>query len=349
MKRIGSAILILLFSTMNMTGEQVPTKHRIAVLNFSHANVLGSTEAIFGTNVDIGQYISDMLADQLTTHGVFRVIDRGAINRALSNPVPILKEKKRFTGGLPDINDERVEEPTPNVNRIGMLLDVNQIIQLFQADAIITGEITEFGQGDEKKESHLETWKRQIKHEATKKKAVVGITARMIDLNTGETLASANVQTESLHSSSGLLAAKGLRNNVSNLKAGSFSRTILGEAVQQAVDQLAHTFEQKTPVVTVINPIQFSGLVADVSDTDVTINIGAVNGVHVGDVLYVTRTTRKIKDPTSGSTLRPVEGTIGQITITNVKPFYAIGTFSAGSEDDTPAVNDIVRNTPINN
>jgi curli biogenesis system outer membrane secretion channel CsgG len=358
MKQIKTAILILLFSSVCLEGQQTATspqtttsaqtatKHRVAILNFTHSKVLVSSEAIFGTNEEVGQNFSDMLAERLSADGVFRVIDRSAVNRALSTPMTISTENNHYTGGIPNINN-REDEGTPNVSRIGVLLDVNEIIQMFQADAIITGEITSFGRDEDKKDNLISALRRRIKKEPpTDRKAVVGVTARMIDLNTGETLAATKIMAESQHSSPNLLVARGFKGNVTTMLSRNFSKTVMGEAVQQAVDQLARTFEQKAPPTVVTNPAQISGVVADVSGTDITINVGAVSGVHVGDTMYVSRTTRKIKDPTTGNTLRPVDDTVGQITITSVKSFFSIGTFTASNSGGTAAVNDVVRNVP---
>lgn len=348
MKQIAPILFILLFFTIGLEGQQTPTKHKVAILNFTHTKVLISTEAIFGASEDIGQHFSDMLADRLTTDGMFRVIDRSAMNKALSNPTPTSSGNTHYAGGLPDISNHE-EDTTQSVNKIGALLEVNEVIQLFQADALITGEITAFGRDEEKKDNLLVSLKHRARGDSSNnRKAVVGVTARMIDLNTGETLASVSVKAESPHSSSNLLVARGFKGNVTNMKSSNFPKTVLGEAVLLAVDQLARTFEQKVPAAVVINPIQISGVVADVSGFDVTINVGAVSGVHVGDTMFITRTTRKIKDPTTGNTLRPVEDTIGQITITSVKSFFAVGTFTAGSGGGTAAVNDVVRNVPQN-
>jgi len=346
MKQIKIAVLMLLFSSICVEGQQAATKHKVAILNFTHTKVLISTEAIFGVSEDIGQEISDMLADRLTTDGVFRVIDRRAVNKALSNPVPTSSGNTHYTGGVADISNHE-EEAAPSVSKIGTLLNVNEVIQLFQADAIITGEITAFGRDEEKKENLLGSLKHRVSgNSSNDRKAVVGVTARMIDLNTGETLASASVKAESQHTSSNLLVARGFKENVANMTSSNFPKTVLGEAVLQAVDQLARTLEQKVPAAVVVNPIQISGLVADVAGSDVTINVGAVSGVHVGDTMFITRTTRKIKDPTTGNTLRPVEDTVGQITITSVKSFFSVGSFTASGAGGVAAVNDVVRNVP---
>jgi curli biogenesis system outer membrane secretion channel CsgG len=342
MTRVGVVVFALLFATICAEGQQSPAKHRVAVLSFTHMRVLTSVEDIFGSNEDVGKVFSDMLADRLTTDGAFRIIDRSATNRALTAPVAINNRNTRNLGGLLDLGNHD-EGPEPSISKIGALLGVNELIQVFEADSIIIGEITTFGRDKDKKTGILAALKSRVWGDSSKRKAVVGVTARMIDLNAGDILAAVSVKAESQHSSSNLLVARGFRENVASMESSDFPKTTLGEAVLQAVNSLALAFEHNASMTPVVNPIQISGIVADVADTDVTINVGAVNGVHVGDTLLITRTTRKIKDPKTGDTLRPVEVNIGQIVVTSVNSFFAIGRFSG---EGKVAVNDVVKNMP---
>ena len=113
--------------------------------------------------------------------------------------------------------------------------------------------------------------------------------------------------------------------------SSNFGQTMLGEAVKQAVSQLATGLDAKSPSLPVAAapaavPVQ--GLVADASSGDIIINVGSSSGVRVGDKLTVTRVSRVIKDPVTGKPLRSIESTLGQITITSVDSGSAVGTFS---------------------
>jgi len=46
-------------------------KKRVAVLNFDYGTVQSSVAGIFGTNVDVGKGISDLLVQQLVTDGKY--------------------------------------------------------------------------------------------------------------------------------------------------------------------------------------------------------------------------------------------------------------------------------------
>src|SRR2546421_12355544 len=76
-----------------------------------------------------------------------------------------------------------------------------------------------------------------------KAKAVVAITARMVDVNTGEILASVSGKGESTRSGSNLLGAGGGWANSGSgqvdMSSTNFSQTILGEAVKSAVAQVS--------------------------------------------------------------------------------------------------------------
>ena len=59
-------------------------RHRIAVLDFGYGTVMTSSQAVFGTNVDIGKGISDMLIDKMLSDGTYRIIERNAIDKIMN-------------------------------------------------------------------------------------------------------------------------------------------------------------------------------------------------------------------------------------------------------------------------
>ena len=204
-------------------------RHRIAVLDFNYATVMTTTQAVFGTNQDIGKGISDILIDRLTNDGTYRVIERNAINKVLS--------EQNFS------NSNRAD--TSTAAKIGHILGV---------DAIITGDITQFGRDDQNKNigGMLGHWDKYGvgKVGTSKSKAVVAVTARMIDVNTGEILASVSGHGESTRSGTNLLGSGGAGGTygggAGDMSSSNFAQTIIGEAVTQAVTQLAQGLEQKS-------------------------------------------------------------------------------------------------------
>src|ERR1700751_3748847 len=147
-------------------------KHKVAVLDFSYGPLMSASQAVFGTNVDIGKGISDMLINELVNAGTYRVIERNQIDKILN--------EQNFS------NSNRADSAT--AAKIGHILGV---------DAVITGDITKFGHDDQNKNigGMLGKWGSGYGLGGvgtSKSKAVVAITARMIDTSTGEILASSS-------------------------------------------------------------------------------------------------------------------------------------------------------------
>ncbi len=83
-------------------------------------------------------------------------------------------------------------------------------------------------------------------------------------------------------------------------------------------------FSEKVPLYVV----RISGLVADVAGKTVVLNVGARSGLKVGDRLVVRRSTREVKDPTTGSVLRQLEDTVGEVTILEMDEMSSMGRFT---------------------
>lgn len=302
---------------------QQPEKRRVAIMDFSYATVMNEVQAVFGTNQDIGKGISDLLVNQLVNDGTYRVIERSQLDR-------ILKEQNFSNSDRADAN---------SAAKIGRVLGV---------DTIIVGDITQFGRDDQNRNiggggGHWGGY--GLGGIGTHKaKAVVEITARLVDVNTGEILASATGHGESTRSSTNLLGGggSGWSGGGGHVDMGSsnFGATIIGEAVKQSVGNLATQLNQDSTKIPQ-NVVQINGLVADATGGTVIINVGSRAGVHVGDKLAVTRSTRVIKDPATGKVLRSIEDPVGQIQITTVDDTSAVGTFSGSGQ---PKVGDTVKN-----
>jgi curli biogenesis system outer membrane secretion channel CsgG len=301
-------------------------KHRVAVLDFGYGTVMTSVQAIFGSNQDVGKGISDLLINELVNDGRFRVIERSAIDK-------ILKEQN-FS------NSDRANSAT--AAKIGGLLGV---------DTIIIGDVTQFGRDD--------------KHYGggggggsiwtggggglgiNKSKAVVEVTARMVDVNTGEILASVTGHGESQRngltsSGSGFSGWKGGGGQL-DMGSTNFSQSILGQAVKQAVGDTAKGLDSHAAGLPVNAPppaAPIDGLVADASGGDIIINVGSSAGVHVGDKLAVTRVVRTVKDPVTGKVLRTIDSPVGMLTITSVDSGSAVGKFDGAG---APKVGDAVK------
>ncbi len=317
---------VVLFSTLlafSSAFAQQPAKRKVAVLDFQYATVMSSVQAIFGTSQDVGRGISDLLVDRFLKDGTYRVIERRDISKVL--------QEQNFS------NSDRADAST--AAKIGRVLGL---------DAIIIGDITQFGRDDHDTNAGgvLNRWDKYGvgKVGVRKAKAVVAVTARLIDVNTGEILASESGKGESQRSGSNLLGGGGGwgGGGGGDLDMGSsnFSQTIIGEAVNAAVSELATNLGKdgtRLPTQTV----QINGLVADATGNSITINIGSKAGLHVGDHLVVSRVSRVIKDPATGKPLRSVEEPVGQLQITSVDEGSAVGTFTGAGQ---VKVGDAVKN-----
>ncbi len=56
---------------MAVAWGQPPQKKRVAVLNFDYGTVRSGVAAIFGTDIDVGTGISDMLVEKLVEGGAY--------------------------------------------------------------------------------------------------------------------------------------------------------------------------------------------------------------------------------------------------------------------------------------
>lgn len=328
MRKKLSVFILGLLIVLPATAQQ---KRRVAVMDFGYATVVNSVQAIFGTNQDIGKGISDLLVNQLINDGQYRVFERSALDK-------IIKEQN-FS------NSDRVNPAS--AAKIGALLGV---------DTIIIGDITTFGRDDKNyggggggsSFGRFGLGGLGVR----KDKAVVEITARLVDVNTGEILASVTGRGESQRSGSnfGGGGGSGWDSGGGHFDMGSsnFGQTIIGEAVKASVTQVATNLDQKAsslPVEAAPPPAPIDALVADASTSDIIINVGSKGGVKVGDTLAITRVLRTVKDPTTGKVLRTIDQPVGTLTITSVDADSAVGKFSGSG---APKVSDRVTRATTN-
>jgi curli biogenesis system outer membrane secretion channel CsgG len=320
-----SVFLLGLLSVLPVAAQ----KRRVAVMDFGYATVKTSVAAVFGTDQDIGKGISDQLINQLVNDGTYRVIERSAIDKII--------QEQNFS------NSDRAS--TATAAKIGALLGV---------DAMIIGDITTFGNDDK----HVGggggggTWWKGGGGGLglNTNKAVVEITARLVDVNTGEILASVTGHGEAQKKGVGVGGGghSGWSGGGGNfdMSSSNFQETIIGQAVKASVTQLATNLDAKAPTLPVVavaaapTPPPLDGLIADASTSDIIINVGSKNGLKVGDKLAVLRVGRVIKDPATGKPLRSIESSVGNLTITSVDTDSAVGKFTGSG---TPQIGDHVK------
>jgi len=288
-------------------------KKRVAVFDFDYATVQTASSAAFGSNVDVGKGISDLLVKYLVQDGTYSVIERKAMDKIMA--------EQNFS------NSDRAD---PNsAAKLGRLLGV---------DAMIVGSITQFG--NDTKNTNVGGngggfggfGIGGVKHSNTK--AIVNIDARIVDIDTAEILGVAEGHGESSRSSTGLLGGGGNWHGFGggdvDFGDSNFQETILGEAVKASVEQMSAGLIADNAKLTV-RTISVSGLVAAVDGGQIVLNVGGKAGLKVGDQLSVERVTKEIKDPATGQVIRRMTTPVGVVKVTDVDDISAVASPVSGT------------------
>jgi curli biogenesis system outer membrane secretion channel CsgG len=317
-----SAVLFTVLLTFAATsGAQ--QKKRVAVMNFDYSTVHTSVLSIWGADQDIGKGIADLLVDKLVNGGKFSVIERKELDKVLT--------EQNFS------NSDRADPSS-----------AAKLARILGVDAIIIGSITQFGRDDKKTgvgAGGFGGFGRKVGiggFEKREAKAEVAVTARMINTETAEILASVTGKGQSVRSGTSLLGAgagggSGGGAGV-DMRSSNFGATILGEAVNAAVDDVGKQLDLKADSLPA-RTITVDGLVADATGGTIITNVGRRAGVKVGDHLDVRRKIREVKDPATGKVLKRVEDKIGEMVVTEVDDNSATGTFKGAGQ---PKVGDAV-------
>ena len=317
-RMVSIALLLLaagsLLPVAAQTQNPAPTrKKRVAVIDFEYGTVRSGVAGLFGTDIDVGRGICDLLVKRLVQDGSYTVVERRMLDK-------ILAEQNFSTS-------DRANPAT--AAQIGKILGL---------DAIIVGSITQFG---------AETKGTKVGGAGggwggfglgglsmKKTKAIVTIDARLIDVDTAEILAVADGKGESKRESTSVLGGGGNWHGFGaggvDFSSSGFEETIIGEAVKAAVDQMTLgvvAAKDKLQVRTVI----VEGLIAAVESDVVVLNVGAKSGVKAGDQLSVERVTREIKDPATGKVIRRLSSKIGIVEVTEVDAISSVAKIVSGT------------------
>jgi len=279
---------------------QGPRKKRVAILDFDYGTVRSHVAGLFGSDIDVGKGISDLLVKHLVQDGTYSVIERKMLDKILA--------EQNFS------NSDRANP-----------MSAAQIGKILGVDAIIVGSITQFGGEDEKKQvgGGGGGWGGfgigGIKR--TKSKAIVTVDARVIDIDTAEILAVADGKGESKREGTSLVGGGAGRGGWgvggADFSSSGFQETIIGEAVKAAVEQMSKGLIASNEKLKV-RTIMVEGMVAAVDAGMVILNVGSKAGLKVGDQLSVERVGREIKDPATGQVIRRMTSKIGVIEVTDV-------------------------------
>ncbi len=304
--------LLCVLTLLLVASGAAQQKKRVAVLNFDYGTVQNSVAAIFGSNQDVGKGISDLLIQKLVQDGKYSVIERNAVDKVLA--------EQNLS------NSDRAD--TSTAAKIGRLLGV---------DAIVLGSVTQFGRDDKSTTVGGSAVGSRLSKfglggvQKRDAKAVVGVTARLVDTSSGEILAAVTGNGESSRGGASLLGAGGGGGGAGagayDMSSANFGNTLLGEAVHQAVKSVAEQLDANASVLPV-RKVELNGLVADVTGNTLILNIGSKAGVKLGDELEISRAVRTVKDPATGKVLKTITNKLGTAKVTDVDDSSATATFT---------------------
>lgn len=287
-------------------------KRRLAITPFDYSTVKNWVTFWFGNDTNIGQGIRAMLTTRVAKLGTIRLLERQKVDS-------IMKEQDFTATGRADQASRA---------KIGKILG---------ADAILYGDITIFGRDDVKKKTGVMggiskfglglDFGKLNKEE----KAVVGITYRIVDAETGEILDSGDARGESSRKSkdwggflAGNKAAVGIQGG---MESSNFEQTIIGEATMDACNKLAEEISKKVATLPV-KARTIDAMIASVQGDKIYINYGSNEGVQVGDKFEVHHITGIVKDPDTKEVLDKTTVKVGELTIQQVREKISIGAYS---------------------
>ena len=299
-------------------------KKALTIDPFDYSAVMTSVQAIFGTQMNIGQGIQAMMTKRIAQDGRFTVVERRKVNEVLhEQDFDASNRVKRGSGA-----------------RVG---------QIKGADLTLMGDIVVFGRDDRRTGGFAGAGVPGAGAVAggykQTNKAVVVLDYRIVDVETSEVVASGEARGESKRTSAGggvgFLAGGAFGGAGVNMASSNFAETIIGEATMDAVDKLAldvHAVNLNGGASS--RDLDLDALVADVSDNTITINAGSAAGLQVGQTFTVYHKGKVIKDPSTGEVLDVQTTPLGQITITVVRDKISMGNYSGSAK---PVVGDVVR------
>lgn len=278
-------------------------KLRVAVMDLSgsalsmqtaYTPTTTSTTVALPPPAEFARGLTEMLTTALVEAGRFVVLDRKAIQQALS------EQDFGYSG--------RVNPET-----------APQIGSVIGAQVLITGDITEFTYTRSSVAGNLSVL-RSAAAQGERVKAMVALDLRLIDAVTGEVVFSKRVE--------GDAAATGVAADVrvgdeqfgtaiaANTPLGKASREATGQAVEEIAKGLA-----KVP---------WTGRVVDVRGEQVYVNAGSESGMRAGTRLDVFVQGEALVDPETGVSLGTPDTRMGTIEVVDIEEKYAVARPVAG-------------------
>lgn len=311
-------VTVLTLGTVSAWG-QGPQKKRVAVFDFDNAAVQGGITFPFAETgaPNLGKAAADLLITKLVQDGALSVLERNAIDKLLA--------EQDFS------NTNRTDPAT--AARLGRVLGV---------DTIILGTITQYDYVDKTTGgggSHFGGFgggSMKTKHDINAK---VQISIRLVSPDTAEVLA--------VSQGSGEVNRKGVKVDVRDMSrvmmAGNANNPMMNECMDKAIAELAVQLEQAVPKLPPRTPV-IDGMVADANESgQLVLNVGAHDGVKLGDRLQVWRAGKEIRDPASNKVLMREDTLLGEAVVITVNDISSIAQYK-GTEP--VKVRDLARSIP---
>jgi curli biogenesis system outer membrane secretion channel CsgG len=211
----GALIVAAVLTFPGFVADGWAQRPKVAVMDFD----FGAVHHWWSGEWDIGKGVADLIVDELVNDGTFAVIERKQLDTVLA--------EQEFA------HSDRADPSAAQLSKIGKVAGVK---------AIITGSITKFGFDDKSigggggafGGGKFGLGGAKVKNQ----KAIVAVTARMIDTTTGEILASVKGNGESSRKGFALGGGGGGgAGAIGGIEMGSdnFRETGLGEATEKAV------------------------------------------------------------------------------------------------------------------
>ena len=316
--RAATCITVLALVTISICGQEAPKK-RVAVFDFDNAAVTSGMVIPFVDmkGPDLGKAAADLLITKLVQEGGVSVIERSAMDKLLA--------EQNFS------NSGRADPVT--AAKIGRILGV---------DAIILGTITRYDYSDTTTGGGGARFggfggsSMKTKHDIS---ARVQISTRLISPDTAEVLA--------VSQGAGEVNRKGVKEDMRDtsrlMMQGNANNPLMNECMDDAIAKLATELKAAFPKLPPRTPV-IDGLVADADGSgQLILNVGAQNGVRLGDRLQVWRPGKEIRDPATDKVLLRNDTLLGEAVVTKVNDSSSIALYKGS---DPVKVRDVVKSMP---
>ena len=257
----------------------------------------------------VGDALSAMLSKALSDSGRFVVVERASLAEVLNEQQ---LQASRVAGGAPSRS------------------------RMIAAQFLVVGSVTEFGSAA--KGGGLSVGGVRLGGGATggaalsRQSGKVKIDLRLLDARTGQVVEAFTVSRNVSRTGVGLTGNQG----GASAGANAFTRTPLGEASRQALDDAV------ARIVEALARRSWEGRVVDLDGGLVVVNAGAEAGLAAGDRMRIERIGRAFTDPDTGEVLSEQRNSLGEIVIQSTEARIARGAFTPAGDGATPQRGDLV-------